>query len=504
MATGNRNGADGKRGNQSVKKIRTREIRFDQDNPEVGTRNTELGIVTYTFVFLFIILVGYLVYLNIWKVDSLNSNVYNTKHDVNMDKYIRGSILSADGTVLAETQVADDGTETRVYPCYNMFAHAVGYATNGKSGIESAYNSDLLSSHASILTQIRDESEKQKARGDTLVTTLNYSLQNTAYQALGGYNGAVLALEPDTGKILAMVSKPDYDPNRIGELWEDLISDESSSVLLNRATQGLYPPGSIFKILTALSYMRQKPGAYQNFSYECTSELTKEGVTISCYNHTVHGTEDLKAALSHSCNTAFASIGLELDSGDFHTLCEEFLFNKALPTTLMHSTSKFTLEDKASYGERMMTAIGQGSTLVTPLHMALIAATVANGGIMMRPYMVDHMETYDGDLVSTTKPSAYKRLMTTEEARILKEFMTETVTAGTATELGGYGFTAAGKTGSAEFVLNGEEGTHSWFIGFSNVEDPDLAVAVIAENGGTGSDTAVPIAAQIFRTYYGV
>lgn len=467
-------------------------------------RNTELGIVTYSFVFLFMLMIGYLVYLNAFRADELNSSTYNTKQDANTDKYIRGSILSADGSVLARTDVLETGEEIRVYPYANMFSHVIGYSTNGKAGLESSCNYDLLSSHASVLTQIKDEAEEEKTRGDSVVVTLNAALQSAAYEALGSYNGAVVALEPDTGKILAMVSKPDFDPNSIEEIWESLISDNSSSVLLNRATQGLYPPGSSFKILTTLAYMRQQPGSFQNFQYDCTSKITVEDVTINCYNNAVHGQEDLKSAFAHSCNTAYSQIGMELDNEDFRSLCEEFLFNRSLPTTMQHSTSQFSLEADSSYGDQMTTAIGQGQTLVTPLHMALLTATVANGGIMMRPYCVDRIETYDGDTVSKTSPSKYKRLMTTEEARLLTEYMQETVSSGTATALNWYNFSVAGKTGSAEYGSNGQEGTHSWFVGFSNVDNPDLVLAVIAEDGGTGSETAVPIAGQIFQAYYNI
>ncbi|MDY3250313.1 MAG: penicillin-binding protein 2 [Candidatus Choladocola sp.] len=447
-------------------------------------------------------MIGYLVYLNVWKADELNSSVYNTKQDANTDKYIRGSILSADGSVLAETQVSELGEETRVYPYANVFAHVIGYSSNGKSGLEASCNYDLLTSHASVLTQIKDEAENEKMRGDSVVVTLNSQLQTAAYQALGSYNGAVIAMEPDTGKILAMVSKPDFDPNSIEAIWDELVTDSTRSDLLNRATQGLYPPGSTFKILTTLAYLREEPKAFDNFQYNCSSQLTVDDVTINCYNSTVHGQENLESAFAHSCNTAYASIGMELDNESFRSMAEEFLFNKSLPTSLQHSTSRFELERNSSYGEQMTTAIGQGDTLVTPLHMALITSTVANGGIMMKPYCIDRIETYDGDTVSKNSPTKYKRLMTTEEARILTEYMQETVKSGTATALSGFGFTVAGKTGSAEYVSNGYEGTHSWFVGFSNVSDPDLVVVVIAEDGGTGSQTAVPIASQIFQSYY--
>lgn len=484
--------------------MKIREVHFEQElEPVTGKgRNTELGIVTYIFICLFLVMIGYLVYLNGWKAKELNSSVYNTKRDANLDKYIRGSILSSDGQVLAYTEVSDSGEETRIYPYYNVFAHPIGYASNGKAGLEASCNSDLLSSHASVLTQLQDEGEKTQA--DSVVTTLNAALQTAAYNALGSYNGAVIAMEPDTGKILVMVSKPDYDPNTIETIWEDIITDETSSVLLNRAVQGLYPPGSTFKILTTLAYMRQEPGAYETFQYDCTSQYSVDDVTISCYNYAVHGQEDLKSAFAHSCNTAFATIGLKLDGDEFHSLCEDFLFNKALPTTMQHSTSQFTLDGTSSYGDQMTTAIGQGETLVTPLHMALLTATVANGGIMMKPYLVDSIQTCDGSTVSRTSPSKYKRMMTTNEAQILTDYMKETVNSGTATSLSYYNFSVAGKTGSAEYVSGGYEGTHSWFVGFSNVDNPDLVVVVIAEDGGTGSTTAVPIAAQVFQAYYDI
>lgn len=149
-----------------------------------------------------------------------------------------------------------------------------------------------------------------------------------------------------------------------------------------------------------------------------------------------------------------------------------------------------------------MTAIGQGNTVASPLEMALVAASVANGGNMMKPYYIDRLETYDGDVVKEYRPSVYREVMSTEEAALLADLMTKTVEQGTAKKLSGESYTAAGKTGSAEYETGEEQGTHSWFIGYSNVNDPDLAIAVIAENGGSGSSTAVPIAKQIFDSYY--
>ncbi len=459
-------------------------------------------IVTYVFGFLFLMLAGYLIYLNTVRREEINTNAYNTKQDMRSDTVVRGAIVTEDGTVLASTNVDSEGNETRYYPYENVFAHVVGYATNGKSGLEAAANNDLLTSHSSLLNQIQSEQKQEKVQGDTVVVTLDPKLQQAAYSALGSYKGAVVVMEPDSGKMLAMVSKPDFNPNTISEDWESMVSDSSGSSLLNRATQGLYPPGSTFKILTTLAYLREHNNNYQDFTFDCTGSISQEDVTITCYNGNVHGSEDLKSAFAHSCNTAFAHIGLDLNLEEFKKVAEKFLFNTKLPTELQHSGSVFKLNKDSSYGEVMTTSIGQGDTLVTPLHMALITSSVANGGILMKPYYIDHIENAEGEVVSKNKPSMYGQMMTAEEAEILTEFMKETVNSGTAVELSYSGYSAAGKTGSAEYESNGVTGTHSWFVGFSDAENPDIVIAVIAEDGGTGSQTAVPIARAILDAYY--
>lgn len=464
--------------------------------------NSGLSIVTRIIMVLFAALIAAVIYIDGPKRSELNGNVNNTKQESSSANIIRGSIVTDDGTVLAATSVDGDGYETRTYPYANIFAHVIGYATNGRAGLEAEENYDLLSSHSSLLSQMQKNDSGEKIQGDTVVVTLDEKLQQTAYYALGSYRGAVVVLEPDSGKILAMVSKPDFDPNTISATWDSLVSDSTSSALLNRATQGLYPPGSTFKMLTALAYLREHPDDYQDFSWNCQGTLSQGDVTITCYHGEVHGQESLEDAFANSCNTAFAQIGLDLDNTDLRNTAESFLFNSRLPTDLQHSTSVFRLDKDSSTGEQMTTAIGQGDTLATPLHMAMITATIANGGIMMRPYLVDHIETYDGDAVSKTDPSIYKKLMTADEAEILTQFMSATAERGTAAALSGNGYTVAGKTGSAEYETDGATGTHSWFCGFSNTEDPDIAVAVIAEDGGTGSSTAVPIAKQIFDAYY--
>lgn len=469
-------------------------------------KNREMVRASYCIVFLFLSLGAYLIYFNVIQASSVNKNTYNTKQEAMEEQVIRGGIYSADGQAIAVTNVDAGGNESRTYPYANVFSHVVGYATNGKSGIESEYNSELLTSSTSLLQQLEESANEEKSHGDNLYLTLNSSLQRAAYDALNstGLNGAVVVLEPDTGKILAMVSLPGFDPNTISQDWDYLASSDSSP-LLNRAVQGLYPPGSTFKILTTLAYIRQNPRSFNDFSFSCTGLVTVEDVSIQCYGGTAHGEETLEDAFSHSCNGAFATIGLELDYDEYKNICEDFFFNDTIDIDMSAAESRFDLKKNASAGDQMTTAIGQGDTLATPLQMALIASAVANGGTIMKPYYVDHIETWSGESVKQYRASSYRTVMSSDEAAVLAQYMTTTGTSGTAAALSGNGYTIAGKTGSAEYDLDGSGtnlGTHSWFVGYSNVEDPDIVVAVIAENGGAGSSTAVPIARQIFNAYY--
>lgn len=462
------------------------------------SRNREYTFVSWFFVAVFAAMIGYLVYFNVVKSEDFINSPYNTRQDTFSDRVVRGEILSSDGEILAKTDVYEDGTEDRIYPYANIFAHVIGYDSNGKSGLESEANFQLLTSHEFFLSQMKNEFLGRKNMGDTVISTLSAKLQSTAYYALGERRGAVIAIEPSTGKIRCMVSKPDFDPNYIAENWDWLVNDESNSSLLNRATQGQYPPGSTFKLVTALDYFR-KHKSFNNYSYLCQGSITMEDHTIQCYNGSVHGQEDFYSSFAHSCNCAFADMGTKLGGASLLETSEDLLFNKKLPLA-SYKKSSFSLNGQSGIPLIMQTAIGQGNTLVSPAHMALITCAVANKGVLMKPYLIDQVVNNTGDHVNTTEPEAYKRLMTKNEAAMLGELMKDVVEYGTASALSGQGYTAAGKTGSAEYDEQGS--SHSWFIGYSDVESPDLAVAVIVEGGGTGSEAAVPIASQIFNSYY--
>ncbi|HIZ23681.1 MAG TPA: penicillin-binding protein 2 [Candidatus Blautia faecigallinarum] len=462
------------------------------------SKNREYIFVSYFFVLVFAGLIAYLIYFNGVRSEDFINSPYNTRQDTFSDRVVRGEIHSADGEVLARTDVYEGGTEVRVYPYQNIFSHVVGYDTHGKSGLESDANFSLLTSHEFFLDQMKNEFRGEKNMGDTVVTTLDAGLQVVAYNALGDRKGAVLAIEPSTGKILVMVSKPDFDPNTLSENWDALISDGTNSSLLNRVTMGQYPPGSTFKIVTALDYFRTN-GTLEGYSYNCQGNITIDEHTISCYNNAVHGQEDLYSAFANSCNCAFADIGVKLGGGSLKSVSEDLLFNQELPFS-SYKESSFSLDRKSPTPLVMQTSIGQGNTLVSPFHMGLITCAIANGGVLMQPYLIDRIENAGGELVRETEPSVYKRLISSREANLLGKLMKNVVDYGTASALSGRGYTAAGKTGSAEFDEYGS--SHSWFIGYSNTDDPDLVVAVVVENGGTGSEAAVPIAGQLFDAYY--
>lgn len=444
-------------------------------------------------------MMGYLVWFNVFRSKEIINSPYNVRLDSMSDRVVRGKILDKNNNVLAETEVADDGTEKRVYPYGSVFAHVVGYDSHGKSGIESIENFNLLTSNAFFIEQILKEFQEKKNVGDNIITTLDANIQEAAYNALGNYKGAVVVTEVSTGKILAMVSKPDFDPNTISTNW-DKIATSDESVLLNRATQGAYAPGSIFKIVTTLAYMRENPD-YENYSFFCEGEIEHKGTTIHCAKNRVHKEESLMTSLANSCNTSYSNIGLSLNIDHYRDTAKDLLFNTKLPSLFSYSQSKFQLEKETEDYEIMMTAIGQGKTQVSPYHMVLIVSAIANGGILMEPYIVDEIVNYTGTSVEKYMPKKYAELMSSEEAAVLKEYMKAVVDSGTGSALKNEYYSVAGKTGTAEYSSDKDK-AHSWFVGFTNVENPELAISVVVESVDNSGMSAVSVAKKVLNEYY--
>lgn len=472
-------------------------MKKSKPNPKA---NKSILWFAYGVVALFLGMGVYLGFFLQVKSEDVINNPYNARLNSFADRIVRGDILSNDGTVLARTVVAEDGTETREYPYNELFAHVVGYSSAGKTGLESIANFYLLSSHVNLIEKTMNELADEKNIGDNVITTLDLNLQQTASDALGDRRGAVVVMEPDTGKVLAMVSKPAYNPNTVAAEWEQLVSgDTTEAKLLNRATQGLYPPGSTFKIITALEYMREHPGDYQDFAFNCGGIFQFEEFKIQCYHQTAHGNQDFGAAFANSCNGAFAELGLSLDASRLKSLAEQLLFNGEQPLSLPYSKSAYRMEKGAGTWETLQTSIGQGSTLMTPMHNAMLVSAIANGGTLMKPYLIDHIENAGGQTMKKFMPSAYGALMTAQEAQALTDLMVGVVNEGTGSSVRTDAWQAAGKTGSAEFETGKE--THAWFVGFAPAEDPQISVCVIVEEGGSGGRTAGPIARAIFDAY---
>lgn len=462
--------------------------------------NKSIIVSTLIFVITFIAMAGYLIYFNLTQAESIINNSYNKRQGVLSRRTIRGSILSDDKTKLAVTNVDDDGNETRYYPYSGLFSHTIGYLNNGGYGLESLYGYYMLHSNQNFFEQIGNDLSGNRNTGDNVVTTLNVGLQKACYDALGSNRGAVIVMEPSTGKILAMVSKPDFEPNTLAANWSQITGEGSDSVLVNRATQGLYPPGSTFKLITMLEYLREHKNDYGQYHYICDGTYELGNNTINCVRTTAHGDVDLFSSLAVSCNCSFINIGLSLDLDRYKKTAEKMLFNKELPTNLEYNKSRFVLNGESSEWDIAQTSFGQGKTVITPFHLALITCTIANNGTLMKPYLVSSVESTNGMTVRKFKEEKYDTLITEKEASLLKKGMEQVVKDSFSWLFGGVEYTLAAKSGSAQYGTEGYE--HSLYASFSPADNPEIAVVAVVEGGPQRNITAAEVTKQIYDYYY--
>ena len=486
------------KGKKKKEQIKLEKAQKRKARKEEKINNHEFQVVNYIFLIIFMAMLAYFVYFLAFKSDDFINNEYNGLQTLFEEDVVRGEIVTSDGYVIAETVVDDDGNESRNYPYGRMFSHVTGYSQNVRTGLEKQLNFTLLRSHSFFLEQLITDFTGEKKIGDNVVTTIRYDLQKTAYEALGSFDGAVIAMDPATGEILAMVSKPTFNPNTIDEDWEGL---QEGSALYNRVTQGQYTPGSVFKILTTLAYIESNPETYQDYSYECTGEITIDGKTIHCASNKSHGTVSLEDSFAKSCNTSYANMMQDIDLDVFNRVCKANLFNQELPIAFESSVSRFSIAASDANALKLDTSIGQGKTLVSPLHMAMLVSAVANDGIVMRPQMIEAVENYEGIIVEETKAREYVTLFTEEQVDILSSYMRATVEDGTASKLLTDAYAAYGKTGTAQ-TTNDLDQTNAWFVGYAEVDGRQLAIAVVVEDSGSGSTYAVPIAKNVFDEYF--
>ena len=448
---------------------------------------------------------GYMVYFQTIKSEDFINSPYNSRQDTFADRVVRGKIMSADGKVLAETVVDAAGNETRKYPYGNMYAHVVGFSTNGKSGIESNMNFNLLRSHSFVLERMFNEIKDEKSMGDNVVTTLDSTLQEAAYQALGNYDGAVVVMEPSTGKVLAMVSKPDFDPNTIAADWDSIISeDNNNSVLLNRATQGLYPPGSTFKIITAATGLEEGIVTTDNRGdFYCAGSEQVSSVTMNCWRHNnPHGSESLRDALANSCNPAFIQLGRKIGAKTLYKYYRAFgLFNRTNPYFYGESNSVFFPENNINEFNVATMSFGQRFT-ITPIQLITAVSSIANEGVLMQPRIVKEIKNTDTNSVTTVEPKEIRQVVSKETADKLMDMLEYVVAEGTGKYARVQGYSVGGKTGTSEPLSGSEdEGYVASFIGLAPTVNTQVVVLVTIYNpkgdSYQGSQVAGPVVSQI-------
>lgn len=464
-------------------------------------RKVESYIVMASFIMLYLSMCSYLLIYVKNNEQELINNSYNSRQALLAQENTRGSIYDSNGHVLAQTLTDENGREYRNYPYENLFSHVIGFSTKGRTGIEAEGNYYLINSNVSLTSKVENDVTGAKNPGNNIYTTLDYDLQDICYRSLSAYRGAIVVSDVKTGNILAMVSKPDFDPNTIVQNWEKYCADTESGVLLNRATQGLYPPGSTFKILTALEYIREHPTDYNNYSYSCSGRFNKGDINLTCYHSTVHGSENFLTSFANSCNSSFANIGIGLDRDKYGAMLNQCMFNAKLPLSCNYTVSNLIVDSSVSDYDMAQIAFGQGKAQITPILLNMITNGIANGGVVMTPRLIDRAESYEGETLKKFDVTPYTSIMSEEESAALTTLMQSVAKQGTAKAMKDCSYNPAVKTGSAEYISSGDE-SHAWITGFAPAQDPQISVTVIVEGIGSSFDYAVPIAKRIFDVYF--
>lgn len=437
----------------------------------------------------------YLGYVNVIWGPHLTVHPYNRRLAAYEAQIHRGTIYDRQGAVLAQTKEG-----RRYYALAQDAAHPVGFVSEryGRTGLESAFDRYLLGqTSGDRLRMLWDRLRGRPLRGNDVVVTLDARLQRLAMQLLAGRKGAAVVLDPRSGAILALASSPSFDPNRIEEHYQE-IQRAKEAPLFNRAIQGAYPPGSTFKLVTAAGILAVDPGVSKRI-FNCQGSITVEGFELR--DTAVHGKLDFERALALSCNSTFAQLGLELGAQRFYQTARAFgLTQNPWENTdtaiLPYRPGTLTPPEKMNRPLLASSAIGQGEVLVSPLQMALVAAAIANDGVIMRPYFLDRVQDPSGRVVYKNEPRPWLKATDGEVAKVIKKAMVAVVRDGTGREASLPGVSVAGKTGSAQ---NPHGDTHAWFVGFAPAENPRVVVAVIVENGGSGGAVAAPVARELMR-----
>lgn len=454
--------------------------------------------IALILVFSFVFLSTGLVYWQVVNADTMLDNPAN-RRAVFLEKRIhRGGIYDRNGVILAQTkQIGND--KVREYPQGEMFEPLLGYATiqYGSAGLEATQAENLLGMNdPSVLRKIQNMFELERT-GDDLILTLDSVLQEVAYKALKGKAGAVVAIDPRNGDVLTLVSQPSFDGNTIEQNWDKIIG-KTGSPLLNHAFSQ-FPPGSIMKVVTSAALFHG--GLDTTDLYNCQGSTVINGQTILEQNDKAHGWVNYDLALAYSCNTYFAEHGIKSGIDSFLQVASDFGFGKEIPFELYVPISSITREksvpDTLNLNLFAASTFGQGQVMVSPFHVALITAGVANKGKIMVPHIIDRVMDSKQNSIYESKPEVWLTPLNEHEAEKVKSGMILAVNQGTGSQGALPGIQIAAKTGSAE--PGGSQSTHAWYIAFAPAEEPEIAVAVLVEHGGTGGSAAAPIARAVIE-----
>ncbi|QOQ39693.1 peptidoglycan D,D-transpeptidase FtsI family protein [Trueperella pecoris] len=477
--------------------------------------NPPLRRLSIVVIIMFLTLMVAATLIQFVRAPSLNADERNARTLYREYGVDRGPIIVAGDPITGSTPIESPYNYLRTYAQPELYAPITGYFSvihNSLTGIERAENGVLGGSDDRLTPQRLEELiTGTDPKGGAVSLTINPAAQKAAWDALGKRQGAVVAIEPSTGKILALVSKPSFDPNPLAshdratatQAWEQYSADPAKP-LLNRAIgDDLYAPGSVFKMITAAAMV--EGGLNADSMVEAPYTYSPPGTSHEIFNPLKHqcgdgsGQVPLRVAFTESCNTAFAIGGINAGAAKMQALAKAFGFGQDLNIPLRVRPSQFP--DPADKAALAMDSFGQRDILTSPLQMAMVASAIANHGTLMKPYLVDQTFTADLGVLSTTSPSEFSKPISATTAGELQKMMVDVVNKGTGAYAALSYVQVAGKTGTAE--LGPDIPPHGWFAGFDATDNPRVAVAVLVINGGDGGQNAGPVARAVIDAVVG-
>ena len=474
--------------------------------------NKPIRRVAFVAMIMFALLLANGTYMIIFRQSTLDTQPQNRRVRDAEFAQNRGAILAGGRTEIAKTVSAKDRFKyQRVYPEDELYAAITGFYSydRGSSALESTYNAQLSGTDdALFVRRLIDLATNKTPKGASVQTTIVPEIQEAAATALGNQKGAVVALDPKTGAVLAMVTSPSFDPNDIashdieaaGKAYDRLAANPQQP-LSNRAAREIYPPGSTFKLVTAAAALAD--GKTPDSVVEAPDRLRLPGTRVDLPNSTnCGGTKiTITQALKVSCNTAFANLGLDLGEEKLREQAQLFGFDRRHLADLRGVASQFP--DEMNDAQLALSAIGQFDVAASPLQMAMVSAAIANDGELMDPFVVSRVQAPDLKPIQTTKPAVLSTAMTPENAKELQQMMSVVVSQGTGSNAQISGIAVGGKTGTAQ--SDPKRKPFAWFTSFAPLDDPKIAVAVIVEDADIprndigGGRLAAPIARAVMQ-----